>query len=84
MKTLKSLILILMTLSFFPVSGQNLPPFTSPDSDTLTWTDTQGVHLLLLEQSELFTDEESDFKELPKIFQDFAMEYLFENYEYNY
>lgn len=84
MKTLKTLVLTLMMVSFFPVSGQNLLPFTSLDSDTLTWTGTQVVHLLQMEQSELVTGKEAGFKELPKVFQDFATEYLLENYEYNY
>src|SRR5690606_4372149 len=57
----KHIVLFLMLLTIVPLYGQNLPPFTSLDSDTLTWKDSQGIHLLLLEQSDVVTDEENGF-----------------------
>jgi len=61
MMIIRKHIVLLLTLATLPFYGQNLPAFTSMDSDTLTWKDPQGIHLLLLEQSDVSTDKETGF-----------------------
>lgn len=62
MKFFKNHIALFLILSIiFSVYSQNLPPFTGLDSDTLTWNDSRGTHLLLLERSEIFMDKENGF-----------------------
>lgn len=68
MKTLKTLVLTLMMVSFFPVSGQNLLPFTSLNSDTLTWTGTQVVHLLQMDNRNLLRAKKPVLKNCQKYF----------------
>lgn len=62
MNTIKTFLLIGMIIFGHWAHGQDqLPPFvdfTGEDSDTLTWVDGQGVHLLLLEQSRAVWNEE--------------------------
>lgn len=57
----KHIVLLFLFLTVIPFYGQNLPPFTSLDSDTLTWVDKNGVNLLLLKQLDVTTDEENGF-----------------------
>lgn|SRR5690554_2687216 len=57
----KHIVLLLLFLTVIPFYGQNLPPFTSLDSDTLTWVDKNGINFLLLEQLDVATDEETGF-----------------------
>lgn len=62
MNTIEIFLLIGMTIFGHWAHGQDqLPPFVDfigENSDTLTWTDNQGVHLLLLEQSHALSNEE--------------------------
>ena len=58
----KHIVLWLMLLSIVSFYGQNLPPFTSLDSDTLTWVDKNGVNLLLLETSDIITDANTNLR----------------------
>lgn len=57
----KHIVLWLILSAVFNTYGQNLPPFTSLDSDTLTWVDKKGINILLLEQLEVAIDEENGF-----------------------
>lgn len=62
MKFFKNHIALFLILPItFSVYSQNSPPFTGLDSNTFTWNDFRGTHLLLLGQSEIFRDKETGF-----------------------
>src|SRR5690606_2639661 len=58
-KRIASWLTLLSIVSFY---GQNLPALTRLASDTLTWVDKNGVHLLLLETSDIITDANTNLR----------------------